>query len=491
MQTDLIAATTRSADARGGSARRGPAADGDPCFAEVVSAGAAQPAATRTAQTPDDDRDEPAGTIWPVGSCPPAAQPDTAAIEDETAAPGQAASPAAAAVASAVAAAASEPIDNAPAPPLAAKPPADAVAADDAATPSSAQATELAKVLDAGTRIQVTRTASGPAAILPPLTGASVALLATAAGQPAVPAGEGTSAPSGSGGKAADAFVRHGGSPALAKADALAADTAPELAGDETRRDRQPAKPGSDGDKRTAGTAHGSLPLAGGATAAPASVNPPPPSATATEKASSVAVAAGADAKSQATTSEAAGARPGAVQTADGPPTGAPLPPHTPASPGAALAGPHRVAAGDAAPTAQAGHVAVHISKAVQAGLDRIEIQLSPASLGRIEVRLDIADRQHVSASLSAETPDALDLLRAESRLLERALQDAGLKTDTGSLSFHLRDHGARSGHDGGAHPGFGARSNASAIAAAEAEPALPPPLPPSRRAVGGIDIRA
>jgi len=47
-----------------------------------------------------------------------------------------------------------------------------------------------------------------------------------------------------------------------------------------------------------------------------------------------------------------------------------------------------------------------------------------------------------VSAVVTADNKDTLDLLQRDQRALERALQDAGLKADSGSLSFNLRGGG-------------------------------------------------
>jgi hypothetical protein len=46
------------------------------------------------------------------------------------------------------------------------------------------------------------------------------------------------------------------------------------------------------------------------------------------------------------------------------------------------------------------------------------------------------------------DRPATLDLLQRDAKALERALQDAGLQTGSGSLSFNLRDS---SGQNGGA----------------------------------------
>jgi hypothetical protein len=91
-----------------------------------------------------------------------------------------------------------------------------------------------------------------------------------------------------------------------------------------------------------------------------------------------------------------------------------------------------------------AEQVAVQIHKAADAGQDRINIKLYPADLGRVEVRLEWADDGALRAVISAERSDTLDLLQRDSRALDRALQDAGLKTDSDSLSFDLRSHAER-----------------------------------------------
>src|SRR3546814_11737514 len=67
---------------------------------------------------------------------------------------------------------------------------------------------------------------------------------------------------------------------------------------------------------------------------------------------------------------------------------------------------------------------------------------LHPAELGRIEVKLENASDGTLRAVISAERPETLDLLQRDARGLERALQDAGVQTDSGSLRFNLRSQG-------------------------------------------------
>jgi flagellar hook-length control protein FliK len=84
--------------------------------------------------------------------------------------------------------------------------------------------------------------------------------------------------------------------------------------------------------------------------------------------------------------------------------------------------------------------VAVEIAGMANAGKNRFEIRLDPPELGRIEVRLNIDRDGNTSARLIADRADTLDLLRRDPSGLERALQDAGLKTADNGLQFSLRD---------------------------------------------------
>ena len=86
-----------------------------------------------------------------------------------------------------------------------------------------------------------------------------------------------------------------------------------------------------------------------------------------------------------------------------------------------------------------AEQVALSLRQAAQSGTDRIEIQLKPASLGAIAVKLDVTHDGHITAVISADRSDTLNLLKQDSAGLQQALRDAGLKADNGSLSFNLR----------------------------------------------------
>jgi flagellar hook-length control protein FliK len=86
--------------------------------------------------------------------------------------------------------------------------------------------------------------------------------------------------------------------------------------------------------------------------------------------------------------------------------------------------------------------VAVEIATKALEGVNRFEIRLDPPELGRIEVRLDVDRNGEITSCVMADRQDTLDLLRREAPQLERALNDAGLRTAGNGLQFSLRDHG-------------------------------------------------
>jgi chemotaxis protein MotD len=128
----------------------------------------------------------------------------------------------------------------------------------------------------------------------------------------------------------------------------------------------------------------------------------------------------------------------------------------------------------------------VEIASQAQGGRQRFDIRLDPPDLGQIHVRLDVDRDGNVVSRLVVDRAETLDLLRREAPQLERALQDAGLKTDGQAMQFLLRDQG------GG---GQGGRDDARPAPAARPEI---DPIPVEalttygRRSsrAGGLDIR-
>lgn len=135
-----------------------------------------------------------------------------------------------------------------------------------------------------------------------------------------------------------------------------------------------------------------------------------------------------------------------------------------------------------AAPAAQ---VAIHVARAVEDGVRRLEVRLNPAELGRVEVKLDVAHDGRVVAVVAAERQETLDLLQRDARGLERALQDAGIRADSGSLNFTLRQQD-RQAWSGSSRPGggFGRADGVEASAEPRAAAAFRP-----RAALRALDI--
>ncbi len=103
---------------------------------------------------------------------------------------------------------------------------------------------------------------------------------------------------------------------------------------------------------------------------------------------------------------------------------------------------------------AVADQVSVQINKALNAGNDRISIQLKPAELGRIDVQMEIGQDGRLIAVVTADNKNTLDLLQKDSKELQQALQQAGLQADDESLSFNLREQDDGSQMAGGSQGG-------------------------------------
>ncbi len=82
----------------------------------------------------------------------------------------------------------------------------------------------------------------------------------------------------------------------------------------------------------------------------------------------------------------------------------------------------------------------VAIASRAQAGSSQFDIRLDPPDLGRIEVRLDVDSNGQVTSHITADRQDTLNLLQNQQPQLERALEQAGLKTSDNGMQFSLRD---------------------------------------------------
>ncbi len=104
-----------------------------------------------------------------------------------------------------------------------------------------------------------------------------------------------------------------------------------------------------------------------------------------------------------------------------------------------------------------AEQVSVKITKALQAGQDRITIRLNPAELGRVEVKMELTHDGRATAIVTADNRDTLEMLRRDSSDLQKALEEGGLQLNNKDMQFNLRgeegqmakDSDGKSGADG------------------------------------------
>ncbi len=100
-----------------------------------------------------------------------------------------------------------------------------------------------------------------------------------------------------------------------------------------------------------------------------------------------------------------------------------------------------------ASPSPILDQVAFHIKTALKDGSTRIHIRLDPAELGKLDIRLHLQADGKTGVVVTADNKETLQLLQKDASGLEKALEEAGLKADTGSLSFNLRGGDREDGH--------------------------------------------
>lgn len=102
------------------------------------------------------------------------------------------------------------------------------------------------------------------------------------------------------------------------------------------------------------------------------------------------------------------------------------------------------------APVAE--QVQVSIQRATKEGIDQMTIQLEPADLGRVEVKIQTNAEGQTLLSFVVDKAETLDSLARDARSLERMLQDAGVKADAGSMQFNLRQQQEQAGDGQSGH---------------------------------------
>lgn len=113
--------------------------------------------------------------------------------------------------------------------------------------------------------------------------------------------------------------------------------------------------------------------------------------------------------------------------------------------------------------------ISVKITKALQTGTDKISIQLKPAELGRVDVKMEMTHDGRVMTVVTAERQETLDMLRRDQSELQRALADAGLQS--GDMEFNLKGQEQQTADKDGGQASGSASGEETAEAADEAAP--------------------
>lgn len=105
-------------------------------------------------------------------------------------------------------------------------------------------------------------------------------------------------------------------------------------------------------------------------------------------------------------------------------------------------------------PEPPAHQLEIQLARHAAAGRSHFTLRLDPPELGRVQVSLQFSGDGRVEAAIRTDHPHALDLLQRDARLLERALSQAGFRTE-GGLQFSLNQHSSQQ-QPGHGHPGGG-----------------------------------
>lgn len=83
--------------------------------------------------------------------------------------------------------------------------------------------------------------------------------------------------------------------------------------------------------------------------------------------------------------------------------------------------------------------IAMQIAK-LPSGKQNITVQLDPADLGKVDIKLEISNDGRTQISIAAERKETLDMLKNDMGSLQRSLADSGIKADAGTMQFNLKN---------------------------------------------------
>lgn len=136
--------------------------------------------------------------------------------------------------------------------------------------------------------------------------------------------------------------------------------------------------------------------------------------------------------------------------------------------------------------------LAAHILKKLDARSTRFDVELDPAGLGKVDVRVEINAQGRVAAALAFDNPQAAAELKARSGELQRALEQAGFDL-SGGLSFDVageRGQARQDWSESQGHPRGRAFQQALDTASEADLAATSGELRLRRGVIGGVDVR-
>ncbi len=136
-------------------------------------------------------------------------------------------------------------------------------------------------------------------------------------------------------------------------------------------------------------------------------------------------------------------------------------------------------------------NLAAQIAKKLDGRSSRFDVQLDPAGLGKVDVRLEIGASGKMSAAMTFDTPAAAAELRARAGELQKALEQAGFDL-SGGMSFDVATDRGQDGRnqDQGAESGAQFRGRAFQTALDTSSDPAPTQLTFRRASAAGVDIR-
>jgi len=88
-------------------------------------------------------------------------------------------------------------------------------------------------------------------------------------------------------------------------------------------------------------------------------------------------------------------------------------------------------------PVTELGTTVVRMAKA---GENSFDLRLDPLDLGQVDVKVEIADNGRINATFLVERKETLEMLQRDQSQLQKAFDQAGLKTDSRFAQLSLKD---------------------------------------------------